>query len=73
MDAGIDSDPHEESPRVYRGLEELRLSRLDSPHDLEPFVKLEGFVRRHDRHPFRERLGDDVAVEGIRVTCGQIE
>ena len=50
-----------------------RGSCIQSPDDLEAFVKVEGFVRRHDRNVFHEGLGDDLAVEGIGMMCGQIE
>ena len=44
-----------------------------SPYNLEAFVKVEGFVRRHDRDVFHEGLRDDLAVEGIGMMCGQLE
>src|SRR5882672_7377010 len=43
------------------------------PKDLETLVQAEFLIASHHRDLFRQRLGDDLTVEGIRVQERQIE
>ena len=43
------------------------------PKDLETFVQAEFLIASHHRDLFRQSLGDDLTVEGIRVQERQIE
>jgi hypothetical protein len=43
------------------------------PKDLETFVQAEFLIASHHRNLFRQSLGDDLTVEGIRVQEWQIE
>ena len=44
-----------------------------SPDDPQSFIKAEFLVRRYDRDAFRQRLRDNLAVEGIAVMKRQAE
>src|ERR1700719_658700 len=45
----------------------------ESPKDLETFVQAEFLIASHHRDLFRQSLGYDLTVEGIRVQERQIE